>query len=92
MMWIVRECDLCNAEPAAIMCDHCGCKVCVCCATLLVEMIEDQFGGRYKEICNRCVEGISDDGTVYNNGPKLVLIQGGKGGKSGEIDEDDKDV
>jgi len=77
-MWIVTECSLCKAEAAAVMCDHCGCKVCVCCATLLEEMITDQYGGEYTEICNMCAEGISVDGKSYSNGPKLVILNGGK--------------
>ena len=77
-MWIVTECSDCKAEAAAIMCDHCGCKVCVCCATLLEDMIQDHFGGQYKELCNRCAGGISVDGTSYADGPSLVLLNGGK--------------
>lgn len=76
-MWIVRECDICKAEAAAIMCDHCGCKACVCCATLLEEMILDGYGGEYREICNRCAQGISVDGASFADGPSLIIHGGG---------------
>lgn len=77
-MWIVRECDRCNNEPASIMCDHCGCKACVCCSLLLRSTIEDHLGGRYKELCNDCARSVSADGTSYNSVPKPLVLQGSK--------------
>lgn len=73
MMWLVRECDECQYEPASLRCDACHKAVCCGCATMLQHTIEGFKGERYQHLCPKCTGNISVDGTTYTGG-KLVIF------------------
>ena len=72
-MWIVRECDECECEPASLRCDSCYKAVCPGCATILEHPIEGYKDDLYQHLCIKCTSNISVDGTEYT-GAKLVIL------------------